>query len=70
MDILFPVALCIGAIVVAAVAYSIYSALKERSERRREERRYDDDRYYKDKKKKKQNPMSALSDIMEIFGGD
>ncbi len=38
MDILFPVALCIGAIVAAAVAYSIYSALKERSERRREER--------------------------------
>lgn len=43
---------------------------RRRDERRREERRYDDDRYYKDKKKKKQNPMSALSDIMEIFGGD
>lgn len=37
MDILAPVALCIGAIVVAAILYSIYSALKERGERRREQ---------------------------------
>lgn len=51
-------------------AYSSYDDRDSYEERRREERRYDDDRYYKDKKKKKQNPMSALSDIMEIFGGD
>ena len=37
MDILAPVALCIGAVIVAAVLYSIYSAIKERGERRREQ---------------------------------
>ena len=35
-----------------------------------DERRYHDERSYKDRKKKKSNPMSALSDIMEIFGGE
>ena len=37
MDILAPVALCIGAVIVAAVLYSIYSAIKERGDRRREQ---------------------------------
>ncbi|WP_102372602.1 zf-TFIIB domain-containing protein [Enorma phocaeensis] len=47
-------------------------------EQRYDERRYDerkryDDRRYDDsyyKKHKKKSPMSALGDIMEIFGGD
>ena len=47
----------------------------ERQEYRREERRDDrhDDRYdarYDKKSKKKQSPLSALGDIMEIFGGE
>ena len=47
-----------------------------RSEARRDDRdRYDDyDRRYDDKRykdhKKKKSPMSALGDIMEIFGGE
>lgn len=52
-----------------------------RQEYRREERRDDrhDDRYdaryderarYDKKSKKKQSPLSALGDIMEIFGGE
>ena len=43
-------------------------------DRRREERSYDrkreEERYYKEHKKKKSSPISALSDIMEIFGGE
>lgn len=53
----------------------------ERQEYRREERRDDrhEDRYdaryderacYDKKSKKKQSPLSALGDIMEIFGGE
>lgn len=53
----------------------------ERQEYRREERRDDrhegryDERYderarYDKKSKKKQSPLSALGDIMEIFGGE
>lgn len=53
----------------------------ERQEHRREERRDDrhEDRYdaryderarYDKKSKKKQSPLSALGDIMEIFGGE
>lgn len=53
----------------------------ERREYRREERRDDrhEDRYdaryderarYDKKSKKKQSPLSALGDIMEIFGGE
>lgn len=53
----------------------------ERQEYRHEERRDDrhDDRYdaryderarYDKKSKKKQSPLSALGDIMEIFGGE
>lgn len=53
----------------------------ERQEYRREERRDDrhEDRYdaryderarYEKKSKKKQSPLSALGDIMEIFGGE
>ena len=53
----------------------------ERQEYRREERRDDrhEDRYdaryderarYDNKSKKKQSPLSALGDIMEIFGGE
>lgn len=53
----------------------------ERQECRREERRDDrhEDRYdaryderarYDKKSKKKQSPLSALGDIMEIFGGE
>lgn len=47
----------------------------ERQEYRREERRNDrhEDRYdarYDKKSKKKQSPLSALGDIMEIFGGE
>lgn len=53
----------------------------ERQEYRREERRDDrhEDRYdaryderarYDRKSKKKQSPLSALGDIMEIFGGE
>ena len=53
----------------------------ERQEDRREERRDDrhEDRYdaryderarYDKKSKKKQSPLSALGDIMEIFGGE
>lgn len=45
----------------------------ERQEYRREERRDDrrDERARYDKKsKKKQSPLSALGDIMEIFGGE
>lgn len=36
-------------------------------EQRYDDRRYDDSYY---KKHKKKSPMSALGDIMEIFGGD
>ena len=47
----------------------------ERQGYRREERRDDrhEDRYdarYDKKSKKKQSPLSALGDIMEIFGGE
>lgn len=47
----------------------------ERQEYRREERRDDrhEDRFdarYDKKSKKKQSPLSALGDIMEIFGGE
>lgn len=49
----------------------------ERQEYRREERRderrderYDDRARYDKKSKKKQSPLSALGDIMEIFGGE
>lgn len=35
-----------------------------------DERVYREDKYYKEHKRKKSSPMSALSDIMEIFGGD
>lgn len=47
----------------------------ERQEYRCEERRDDrhEDRYdarYDKKSKKKQSPLSALGDIMEIFGGE
>ena len=47
---------------------------EERDERRYEGRRYDDhdyrEREYKEyKKKKKSSPMSALGDILDIFGG-
>lgn len=47
----------------------------ERQEYRREERRDDrhEDRYdarYDKKSKKRQSPLSALGDIMEIFGGE
>lgn len=47
----------------------------ERQEYRHEERRDDrhEDRYdarYDKKSKKKQSPLSALGDIMEIFGGE
>lgn len=47
----------------------------ERQEYRREERHDDrhEDRYdarYDKKSKKKQSPLSALGDIMEIFGGE
>lgn len=47
----------------------------ERQEYRREERRDDrhEGRYdarYDKKSKKKQSPLSALGDIMEIFGGE
>ena len=48
----------------------------ERQEYRREERRDDrrEDRYDEraryDKKSKKKSPLSALGDIMEIFGGE
>lgn len=45
---------------------------REDDRHRAEEQRYDDrrydDSYYK--KHKKKSPMSALGDIMEIFGGD
>ena len=41
----------------------------ERQEYRREERR-DDRACYDKKSKKKQSPLSALGDIMEIFGGE
>ncbi len=37
MDIAVPVALCIGAIVAAAILYSIVAAVKKRSAQRREE---------------------------------
>lgn len=45
----------------------------ERQEYRREERRderYDERARYDKKSKKKQSPLSALGDIMEIFGGE
>ena len=53
----------------------------ERAEYRREERcddrhegrydaRYDERARYDKKSKKKQSPLSALGDIMEIFGGE
>lgn len=45
----------------------------ERQEYRREERRderYDKRARYDKKSKKKQSPLSALGDIMEIFGGE
>lgn len=34
---LVPIALCIGAIIVAAIAYSIVTKLRERADQRREE---------------------------------
>lgn len=54
---------------------------RERQEYRREERRddrhegrydarYDERARYDKKSKKKQSPLSALGDIMEIFGGE
>ncbi|MDM8245322.1 hypothetical protein QUW40_01725 [Collinsella tanakaei] len=36
-DVVIPVALCIGAIAVAAIVYSIVSARKARKERQREQ---------------------------------
>ncbi|MCI7774177.1 MAG: zf-TFIIB domain-containing protein [Enorma sp.] len=45
----------------------------ERQEYRREDRydeRYDERARYDKKSKKKQSPLSALGDIMEIFGGE
>lgn len=41
----------------------------ERQEYRCEER-YDERAHYDKKSKKKQSPLSALGDIMEIFGGE
>ena len=38
---LVPIALCIGAILVAALAFSVVSAIKARGERRREQRALD-----------------------------
>lgn len=46
---------------------------KERRDDRREDRydaRYDERARYDKKSKKKQSPLSALGDIMEIFGGE
>ena len=34
------------------------------------DRKREEERYYKEHKKKKSSPISALSDIMEIFGGE
>lgn len=46
---------------------------EERRDDRREDRydeRYDERARYDKKSKKKQSPLSALGDIMEIFGGE
>ena len=53
-------------------ARDAHDGYREDDRHRAEEQRYDDrrydDSYYK--KHKKKSPMSALGDIMEIFGGD
>lgn len=46
---------------------------EERRDDRHEDRydaRYDEHAHYDKKSKKKQSPLSALGDIMEIFGGE
>lgn len=58
----------------ASSAYYEEERREHADDRRREERSYDrkreEERYYKEHKKKKSSPISALSDIMEIFGGE
>ena len=48
-------------------AHDGYRADDRSGDRRYDDKRYDE-KYYKQRKKK--SPMSALGDIMEIFGGD
>ena len=58
----------------ARSAYYEEERREHADDRRREERSFDrkreEERYYKEHKKKKSSPISALSDIMEIFGGE
>lgn len=58
----------------ARSAYYEEERREHADDRRREERSYDrkreEERYYKEHRKKKSSPISALSDIMEIFGGE
>ena len=51
-------------------AQTAYYEEERREQRDHRDRSREEERYYKERKKKKSNPMSALSDIMEIFGGE